>query len=81
VKRLRHLDEQRVARRWDRPIDDRRARAARECVGDELVSIALVAQREEHLTGLNDARVERAADESLVPARRALDHTPARRRK
>jgi hypothetical protein len=81
VERLRHLDEQRVVGRGDRAIDDRGARAARKCVGHEFVAIALITKGEEHLAWLDDPGIERAADESLVRARRALDNTPARRRK
>ena len=72
VERLRDLDEQRAVGRGDRALDHRRAGASCESVGDELVSVALVAQREEDLTRLHDPRIERAAAEWFVRAWRSL---------
>lgn len=80
VERLRDLDEQGVVGRWDRALDHRGAGASGECVSDELMPVALVAESEEDLTRLHDARIERAADESFVRAWGPLNDAATRRR-
>ncbi len=50
-----------------RALDDHERGAAREGVGDEVVTVALAADRDEHLTGLQAPRVER--DPCGPPAR------------
>ncbi len=58
-------------------LDDRGRRAVSERVADEVVPIALVAQREEDLAGADDARIEGTADVSLVTPRAPTDEPAA----
>ena len=60
-------------------LDDRAERSARERVGDEVVPVADVAQREEQRAGREDAGVERATREHERWLDRPSRHTPARR--
>jgi len=73
------LDEDSVIGRRNGALHDRSPRTARERVGDELVSITLIAQREEALATRDEPRVERAAGESQTGVRAAAHDPPAAR--
>jgi len=79
---IRDLHRERVVRQVrDRPLHDRRPDAVRERVRHELVAVPLVAQGEEDAARFGDARIERTADEPLVPVRNSVDDPSTRRAK
>ena len=77
----RHLDEDRaVGEARHRALDDRRARPPRERVGDEVVAVTLIAEREEAFPALDEPGIERASGEPQRRVRAAAHDPPAGRR-
>ena len=65
----------------DGTLHDRGPGTVRERVRHEIVAVPLVAQGEEDAARFGDARVERTADEPLVPVRNTVDDPSTRRAK
>ena len=79
AQRRRDLDDDGIlGESGHRPFHHCGTRAVRDRVGDEVVTVALIAQREEDLTRADDARIERAAAVALVASWVSVDDLPAR---